>query len=242
MKVCLECWRKRTLGQYIISQFTNNNTMYLTGYKTTTLNQLNSKIRENILHASAFRINQYLDRTAQNQFSGSRLIDFLRSKNIILDSREHSQSSNNPILDSRICSLEHRTKTYLVSCGMIVKAWPAPNWSSNPKLFIHCIYFIILLLRYFDHIIFGAVPIYSHFLIYAPHLPGSSSWGMITTFLLDSVTIYLRTQLPHLICTLKHSNLDRLCRRPAIWEIKAQCRFSNIWGKWVQVLMCAMKS
>ncbi len=45
-------------------------------------------------------------------------------KIIILDSRDYSQGSKNSILDSRTSSLEHITKTYLVSFEMIFKAFP----------------------------------------------------------------------------------------------------------------------
>ncbi len=91
----------------------------------------------------------------QNQFlsepprTNSQVLDSISCvlRNIFQDSRVHSQSSKKPILDSKTCFLKYRIKTYLVSCGMIVKAWPAPNWSFKPKLFMYYNFFITSLLH-----------------------------------------------------------------------------------------------
>ncbi len=77
----------------------------------------------------------------KNRFSWSTSISYVLRT--LIQVSYHSQSSKYSILDFRTFSLENRTKTYCISCGIIVKAK-----SASMILFIYHINFIISLLYY----------------------------------------------------------------------------------------------
>lgn len=89
-------------------------------------------------------------------------VELLCFTNLIPCSREHSYCSENFILDSRKCSLEHSTKIYLylMSCGMIFKLnflLICNKIETVSQLHLFYNFTTFLAFKLFDYEIFGAV-------------------------------------------------------------------------------------